>query len=50
MIELTSAQCEEAGGGIVGVLAMITFLSMGGYRAAIDFTSGAIEGFVEAGK
>jgi len=50
MIELTSEQCDEAGGGLVAVLAVITFLSMGGYRAAIDFTSGAIEGFVEGSK
>lgn len=49
MIELSATQCEETSGGLIAVLSVLTFMSMGGYRAAVDFTSGAIEGFAEAG-
>jgi bacteriocin-like protein len=34
------------GGAILGVIAVIVFFSSGGYENAVDFTSGAIEGFV----
>lgn len=50
MLELTNEQCEDASGGVVGALAVVAWLTQGGYRAAVDFTSGAIEGFVEAGQ
>lgn len=51
MVELNLEQCEAASGGfILQAIAVCVFMTQGGYRAAIDFTSGAIEGFVEAGK
>lgn len=51
MVELNLEQCEAASGGFfLQAMALVVFMTQGGYRAAIDFTSGAIEGFVEAGK
>jgi hypothetical protein len=51
MVELSVEQCEAASGGfIMSAIAISVFLTQGGYRAAVDFTSGAIEGFMEAGQ
>lgn len=51
MVDLNLGQCEAVSGGLImQAIAVCVFLTQGGYRAAVDFTSGAIEGFVEAGK
>lgn len=51
MIDLNLEHCEQVSGGfLLQALAVVIFLTQGGYRASIDFTSGAIEGFVEAGE
>lgn len=52
MIDLNLQQIEQVAGGnpILVLIAAAGFFALGGYRASIDFTSGFIEGFVEAGK
>ena len=50
MVDLKLEQCEAVSGGFVmEVIAITMFMCGGGYRGAVDFTSGAIEGFMEAG-
>jgi len=52
MVDLTVQQIDSVAGGnpILVFIAVAGFFALGGYEASIDFTSGMIEGFVEAGK
>ena len=50
MVDLKLEQCEAVSGGFVmEAIAITMFMCGGGYRGAVDFTSGAIDGFMEAG-
>lgn len=50
MIDLTVQQIDNVAGGnpLLALIAVAGFFSMGGYEASVEFTSGAIEGFMEA--
>lgn len=52
MLDLTTDQMEVVVGGnpAVTAIAIVGFFVMGGYEASVDFTSGMIEGFMDAAK
>lgn len=51
MTVMTDMEIESVSGGnaFLVVLATATFFACGGYEKSIDFVSGAMEGFMDAG-
>lgn len=50
MRELIFDEVNEVDGGVIRAIAIAGYFALGGYAATVDFVSGAIEGFVEAGE